>query len=241
MFNLGEAADIARRGRLALHLKMASSQRHGPSFVAIAPPSRKLALTYDDGPNDPHTNRLMAVLDRHGVRATFFLIGQSVESHPHIARSLVAAGHAIGNHSYSHPDLTTLSATEVRDELRRATCAIEDVMDVTPALFRPPFGRRNQGVLEIARELGMTPVMWSAAAYDWTATSHEDLANTLRSQIRGGEVIQFHDGDHRKPGGDRSVCVRATDELVAHYHSIGFEFVTVTEMMASAESEVAVP
>ena len=231
---------IVDRTRLALHIMRASSQLYGPSFTGLAQGTRKLALTYDDGPNHPYTSQLLEVLEKHGVHATFFLIGRFVVERPDIARSLVDAGHAVGNHTYSHPDLTVLPPAQIKSELDAGSRAIEDVTGVSPKLFRPPFGRRNRRILSMARKCGMAPVMWNAACFDWKAESSENIGSTLISLIRGGEVLQFHDGGHRKLGVDRSNCIKVTDEILLHYRDSGYEFVTVPEMMrTSVQPELA--
>ena len=96
-----------------------TSQLYGRTFIGLHRGSRLLALTYDDGPNDPYTWRMMEVLERHGVKATFFLSGDSLQQKPEIARALVAAGHAIGSHTWDHPNLIFGSAAEVRRQLQR--------------------------------------------------------------------------------------------------------------------------
>lgn len=217
-----------------MHLRLAAADWHGASFTGLAPGARQLALTFDDGPNDPDTPRLLEVLARHGVPATFFLIGRFVAERPDIARAIVAAGHAVGNHTHTHPDLTTLVPAALEQELDAASRAIEDASGVRPRLFRPPFGRRRRRILATVRARGMTPVMWRAAGYDWKAGWGDHIVRTLESQVRGGEVIQLHDGGHRRLGIDRSRGVRATDGILRHFLEEGFEFVTVTEMLRLA-------
>lgn len=220
------------RARLALHIMRSSSQLYGSTFCGLPRGTRKLALTYDDGPNDSCTPRLLEVLEKHGVHATFFLIGKFVTARPDIARFLVEAGHAVGNHTYSHPDLTLLPASQLQNELDSTSRAIEDATGASPNLFRPPYGRRNRRILSVVQERGMTTVMWRAACYDWKAKSHENIGHMI-SLIRGGDVLQFHDGSHRSLGVDRSNCIEYTDIILRHYRDLGYEFVTVPEMMRS--------
>ena len=134
-----------------------------------------------------------------------------------VVQMLMEAGHAVGNHTYSHPDLTALSPPQLPGELDRASRAIEDATGVRPNLFRPPFGRRNRRILSVVQAHGMTTVMWRVACYDWKAKSHENIVSTLISLIRGGEVVLFHDGSHMDLGVDRSNCVEATDEILRHF------------------------
>jgi peptidoglycan/xylan/chitin deacetylase (PgdA/CDA1 family) len=206
-------------------------QWYGSTFTRARGNTRQLALTYDDGPNDPDTLRLLEVLARHGVRATFFLLGRHVRMRPDIARQVVQAGHAVGNHTYSHPLLIFQSAARIRAQIRDCQAAIEDATAVTPVLFRPPFGGRRPGVLRIAREMGLQPVMWTVTAYDWDARSAEAIESTVASHVRGGDVILLHDGGHLDMGADRSRTVAATERLIVKYKAQGYQFVTVPEMM----------
>jgi peptidoglycan/xylan/chitin deacetylase (PgdA/CDA1 family) len=199
-----------------------------------------LALTYDDGPNVPYTLQLMQTLAELDIRATFFLIGNFVAKHPQMALSLAKAGHAIGNHTYSHPDLTTLCSSQVRDELEKTQSAIKDATGSVPSLWRPPFGRRNRSAITVSQECGLKLVMWKAACYDWIAKSPEGIVDVLLPLIRGGEVIHLHDGDHRNQSADRSNCIKATRQVVQHLCGLGYQFVTVPEMMEGTERTGAV-
>src|SRR5262245_13812803 len=120
-----------------------SGQWYGKTFTRLPRATKKLALTYDDGPNDPHTLRLMEVLDKHDVRATFLCIGRHAQQKPQIVRDLVKAGHVVGNHTYTHPNLALQSQTQVRIQLTACQNILSDVMGVAPKLFRPPYGGRR--------------------------------------------------------------------------------------------------
>jgi peptidoglycan/xylan/chitin deacetylase (PgdA/CDA1 family) len=209
-----------------------TGQWYGRTFTGLARGSRQIALTYDDGPNDPHTLRLLEVLARHGVPATFFLIGRYVQQRPDVAREVVRAGHVVGNHTFTHPLLTFKSATEIREELSQCRAALQDAVGEHSNLFRPPFGGRRPAVLRVARELGLEPVMWNVTGYDWNAPPTEVIERKVTRQIRGGDVILLHDGGHKQMGADRSQTVIATDHLIAGYKSEGYEFVTIPQMMS---------
>ncbi len=218
-----------------VHSMLPRSQLYGASFHGAAPGSRRLAFTFDDGPNDRYTSQLLEVLARHEVKATFFLLGRYVEARPELARAVAEAGHAIGNHGYSHRNLIFLSDNETRQELKRTSEAIAAAAGIGPALFRPPFGGRRPGTFALARQCGMTPVMWRIIGNDWRAGSAESIVRRVCSRIRGGEVIVLHDGGHRALGADRSHTVRATDEIVRRCQGQGFRFVTVSEMMSDGK------
>jgi peptidoglycan-N-acetylglucosamine deacetylase len=211
-----------------------TGQWYGRTFTNLSRGTKQLALTYDDGPNDPNTLRLMEVLARHHVRATFFLIGRFVQQRPDIVREIVKAGHVIGNHTFTHPLLTFKSAAEVRKELTDCRSAIQDAIGEHSNLFRPPFGGRRPAVLRIAHELGLEPIMWNVTGYDWNALPAEVIERKVSRHIRGGDVILLHDGGHKQMGADRSQTVLATDHLITRYKSEAYEFVTIPQMMEPA-------
>ncbi len=208
-----------------------TGQLYGRTFTGLAHTTRHLALTFDDGPNDPHTLRLLEVLARHNVHATFFLIGRYVRQRPDIVRAIANAGHAIGNHTFTHPLLIFKSAAEIRRQLSDCRAAIHDAVGEHSNLFRPPFGGRRPAVLRIARELGLEPVMWNVTGYDWNAPPAPVIEASVVRRIRGGDVILLHDGGHKQLGADRSQTVLATDRLIARYKSQGYDFVTIPEMI----------
>lgn len=211
-----------------------TGQWYGRAFSGLARGYKQLALTYDDGPNDPHTLRLLDVLARHQVRATFFLIGRYVAQRPDIVERLVNAGHVVGNHTFTHPLLIFKPASEIRQQLSDCKKALDDAAPQHSNLFRPPFGGRRPAVFRIARTLGLEPVMWRVTGYDWNAPSVEHIERKVTRQARGGDVILLHDGGHLEFGADRSYTVAATDRLLARYKSEGYRFVTVPEMMGQA-------
>jgi len=208
-----------------------TGQWYGRTFTGLPRGTKQLALTFDDGPNDPHTLRLLEVLAKHAVHATFFSVGRYVQQRPDIIREIIKAGHAVGNHTFTHPVLTFKSATEVRKELSSCHAALQDAIGEHSNLFRPPFGGRRPAVLRIARELGLKPVMWNVTGYDWSAPPAVVIVQKVTKQIRGGNVILLHDGGHKQMGADRSQTVLATDHLITKYKSEGYEFTTIPEMM----------
>ena len=213
-----------------------TGQWYGRTFTSLARGTKQLALTYDDGPNDPHTLRLLEVLAKHNVRATFFLIGRYVQQRPEIVREVVKAGHVIGNHTFTHPLLTFKSSAEVRKELTDCRSAIQDAVGKHSSLFRPPFGGRRPAVLRIARELGLEPIMWNVTGYDWNAPAATVIEKKVSSQIRGGDVILLHDGGHKQMGADRSQTVLATDHLITRYKSEGYDFGTIQQMLEGPQA-----
>ena len=227
----GTAASLAIAVAAGYQSMAPTGQWYGRTFTGLERGTRQLALTYDDGPNDLHTQRLLEVLARHDVRATFFLIGRYAQQRPEIAREVAKAGHVVGNHTFTHPFLSLKSNRQVRKELTDCRAALQDAIGDHSNLFRPPFGARRPAVLRIARELGLEPIMWNVTGYDWNAPPAALIEQKVAKQIRGGDVILLHDGGHRQMGADRSQTVLATDRLITSYKSKGYEFVTIPQMM----------
>lgn len=194
---------------------------------------QEAALTFDDGPNDPYTQRLLDILARHQVRATFFLIGDFVRGRPEIARAIHRAGHLLGNHTMSHPSLFWERPSRVRKELAGCNSAIEDATGEAVKWFRPPFGARRPDVLRAAEELDLTPVMWNVWGHDWDASQPGTVTALVQSGIRRNQAcrrssnILLHDGGHGQLGADRSVTVAATGNLLEAWSGSGVRLVTV--------------
>jgi peptidoglycan-N-acetylglucosamine deacetylase len=218
-------------GRTFIGLPRTGLSGTGLPRTGLARGTRQFALTFDDGPNDPHTLKLLEVLARHNARATFFLIGRYVRERSDLVREIAGAGHAIGNHTFTHPLLIFQSESEIRQQLSDCRAAIQDAIGEHSNLFRPPFGGRRPAVLRIARELGLEPVMWNITGYDWNAPPAAQIEAHVSRQVRGGDVILLHDGGHKQMGADRSQTVIATDHLIARYKNEGYEFATIPEMM----------
>jgi peptidoglycan/xylan/chitin deacetylase (PgdA/CDA1 family) len=203
-----------------------------PAVFATHP--RQIALTFDDGPNPSVTPRLLELLDRHSIRATFFLIGRFVAICPALTKDLVAHGHAVGNHTYSHPPLFRLTLQEVEEELVQCQRVIASAVGEAPMWMRPPFGGWGphvRGAMLKAKLRGVA--MWSVSCQDWIIKSSDQLVQRLvgkvgKSSCRG-EVILLHDGDYRIQSGRREQILSALDHLIPRWLDAGYEFVTVND------------
>ncbi|HZZ40736.1 MAG TPA: polysaccharide deacetylase family protein [Acidobacteriaceae bacterium] len=202
------------------------SQLFGSTLVAGRDPA-EFALTYDDGPNDPWTGRLLDLLAQQRVRATFFLIGRHIRQRPDLVREIQAAGHLVGNHTVTHPWLAMQSPRRVREELAGCNAALEDILGAQARFFRPPHGARRPDVLRAARQLGLTTVLWNAMGFDWrpnitaariAASLERGIARNQRA-CRGSNLL-LHDGSHLALGADRSQSVDAT-RLILERHPPG--------------------
>jgi peptidoglycan-N-acetylglucosamine deacetylase len=189
-----------------------------------------LALTFDDGPNPAVTPGLLDLLERHGARGTFFLMGSRVRAFPELTREIAARGHAIGNHTETHPNLIFLPARKLQEELHRCHEAIESVADYRPRWMRPPFGFRGPVLSGVVRRLGYTGVaMWSRLVHDWKPQAAEPVIRRLR-RVVGGDIVLMHDGDYRVAEGDRHHTVAALKYWLPRWEEVGLKFVTVNEI-----------
>ncbi len=192
-------------GGAAYAARWPTSQIFGSTLIdAMEPPGpvHTVALTYDDGPSERNTPALLDLLAAGNVRATFFLIGSHVRRHPALARRIAEAGHTIGNHTEMHPDLVRKDAARIHGELTRCQQTIFDVTGMTPSFFRPPYGSRRPLVLRMARELGLTPVLWNVTAKDWKAIGVPAILRNvdrgLTANRRRGRTsnVLLHDASH---------------------------------------------
>ena len=232
------AAGTAALAVLAGYHTMASrSQLYGQTFIGNRR-RRQIALTFDDGPNDPYTFQLLDILAKHNVQATFFMIGQYVDQRPDIACAVADARHVVGNHTYTHPNLILRSEWQVRDEIVRCERALQDAVgDRYAKLFRPPFGGRRPASLRTIRKLGWTPVMWNVTGFDWDAKSAEYIEGKVTRQVKGGDVVLLHDGGHLQFGANRGFTVQAVEKLIRRYQGEGFKFRTIPEMMEESSKD----
>jgi peptidoglycan/xylan/chitin deacetylase (PgdA/CDA1 family) len=178
-----------------------------------------VALTIDDGPSPVYTPQVLRVLEEHGVTATFSMVGQSVASYPGIAREVASAGHAIANHTWSHPDMAVLSPAAMRDEITRAADAVHAATGRWPTLFRAPYGAWSPGLLRYCTAQGLTPLDWSVDPRDWARPGVTAIVRDILRTTRSGSVILEHDG-----GGDRSQTVAALKIVLPRLLDEGFRF-----------------
>lgn len=213
------------------------SQIFGRTLIAGNDPN-EIALTYDDGPNDAYTERLLDLLARHEARATFFLIGRFARERAALVRRIRDAGHTIGNHTWTHPRLMFSSSKRVRAELAATNAALEDILGEKVEYFRPPYGARRPDVLRTARSMGLIPVLWNVTVFDWKPIPSARLQQTMengirRNQRRGsGSNLLLHDGGDAGIGVDRSRTLAATGALLEAWRGKA-RFVTVKEWRGS--------
>ena len=243
LFIAGLAAAAGAGGITAYGAFYPRSQIFGPAIWCTDSP-RKLALTFDDGPNPAITPKLLDLLDRFDAKATFFLIGRFVRECPELVKETVARGHSVGNHTETHPNLFWSSPTQIRIELRLCQDAIRSAAGSPPKWFRPPYGMRNPWAIRLARELGCQTEMWTLIPGDWRDKPVEWLIprmqpiadHVLKCSKPGanadagrGDVLCLHDGSHRGLDGDRTRTLAALEHWLPRWRDLGLEFVTIDE------------
>jgi peptidoglycan-N-acetylglucosamine deacetylase len=170
------------------------SQWLGPADWHGRTDTSSVALTFDDGPS-ADTDLILNVLLEHNVPATFFMIGYQVERQPQVARRVIAEGHEIGNHSYSHPIYLFRSPHETRRQLGRTQEVIAETTGVSPVFSRPPCGVRTPAYFSAAREMNLRTVQWSVAGFDWKRIGAATIAHHVLKDVTAGSIILLHDGD----------------------------------------------
>ncbi len=183
-----------------------------------------VALTFDDGPHPVMTAKVLDVLGKHGVKATFFLVGENVGKYPELVRRMVREGHVICSHSYGHGfGFTYSSVAEVQDELEKCRAAIGNASGKRPLLFRPPFGVTNPNIGKAVRRTGMKCVGWSVRSLDTVEkTPREDIVRRVMKKLHNGAVVLLHD---RCDGADIML-----DELIRQMEGRGYGFVTADQL-----------
>jgi peptidoglycan/xylan/chitin deacetylase (PgdA/CDA1 family) len=192
----------------------------------------KIALTFDDGPQDVYTPQILDILKKYHVKATFFLIGKNVEAFPEVAKRIAQEGHCIGNHTYSHPDLILKNKEQIRLELQKTEEAIYNATGVRPYLFRPPYGADNHWVSLEVENLGYVIIQWSVSGLNGRKDSRFDkLAQKVITNTKNGSIILLHDGNRLSNKIDRSQIIKALPIIIETLQRQGYQFVTIPELL----------
>jgi chitin deacetylase len=204
------------------------------NHVPLSQPDKIVALTFDDGPWGTSTSQVLDILKQYDVRATFFWVGQHLKRYPQIAKQIMESGHAVGNHSWSHP-IHVQSPGRAAAEIDQTDQLIQELTGTKTELFRPPGGFLDTGLSDYAQQQGKAIMMWSADSKDYYVSAPVLIDNVL-SNVTPGGIILLHDG-----GGDRSATVQALPMIITALRQQGYEFVTVPELMKRAVSPTAAP
>jgi len=184
-----------------------------------------VAMTFDDGPSPLTTPRLLDILKQRNIKATFFMIGQNAERNPEIVKRILAEGHEIGNHSWTHPQLSKLSDERVTEEITKTQDAIKNACGYTPILLRPPYGAITSRQKEwIEKQFGLSVIMWSVDPFDWKRPGASVIEQRILAGARPGAIILSHD-----------IHKQTVDAMPATLDALaqkGYKFVTVSQLIA---------
>ena len=230
-------------GFLFVNNKMQASPDFNPA--SLPPPMRRvitpvkadlsdtsaghsICLTFDDGPDPAYTPKILDMLADYNAKATFFVVGEAASRLPHLVEQIINAGHAIGNHTYSHRHPWLMSAEHAKQEVWLANKVIKDITGSTPRWFRPPFGRLRTAMREQAHAEQMMTVLWSRSVIDWGVFGTKAGISRRLNNIVAGDIVLLHDGrpEHNRPGltyqclpqflrrlADKSLIAHSLDEI----------------------------
>ena len=202
----------------------------GRNIVRLNTDQRIVALTYDDGPNPPDTDRLLDVLAKHDVKATFFMIGNRIEKHPETVNRVIAEGHHIGNHTYSHPVLGFLPPFYVQRQIERTDDLLQQHGISKDSLFRAPMLTRFLPVASVLAKLDRTHISCNVWSWDWTTQNPDKITKTVLKKTRPGSIIVLHDGIAGNENANRSGTIEATDKIITALKHDGYQFVRLSDV-----------
>ena len=218
----------------AAGLRQAVYKRWDGAVYRVPVAQKEVALTFDDGPSPQFTPQILQILDAYGVKATFFVVGNQAKLYPGLIREIAERGHAIGNHTFTHPsDIRELTEAQFLAELVLTSRVVEQSAGIRPRLFRPPKGRFGSRELRLAESLGYQVVLWSVSADHHEATTPQRMAARVIRMVRPGVIILMHDG----PLPIRWRDVAALPLIIEELLELGYRFVTVPELLLEGFSE----
>ncbi|AFZ03827.1 polysaccharide deacetylase family protein [Calothrix sp. PCC 6303] len=217
-----------------LFQKLAATSKYqimGEYFNQVETNDSVVALTYDDGPNPEYTVKLINLLDNLGVKATFFAIGKEIQAHPQVIKQLVASGHEVGNHSYSHQKMIWKTPKFLLKEINKTDELLRELGVKNEILFRAPFGFKRLTLPYILKQQKKKNILWSLDPKDYQESDPEIIANRILENIKPGTIILLHDG-----GGDRTATINATRIVINRLQAEGYRFLTVSQLLQTQVS-----
>jgi peptidoglycan-N-acetylglucosamine deacetylase len=224
------AMDLSGRIGYAIGAERAIPRVTRRVLCSVRTQERKVALTFDDGPNPDWTPPLLAKLAEYRVPATFFVLGRNLERHPEIGRQIVREGHEVGNHTYDHRILPLSSTAGIVRELESTQALISELLDVRPVFLRPPNGLFSRRVLDVADRLGYRVVVGDVFPVDVALPGPEVITARVLRRVRPGSIIILHDGYVGRFDRDKSQTIRAMDGLLPRLRDQGYEFVMLSRL-----------
>ncbi len=201
----------------------------GRAVPAAAASGRNIALTFDDGPYPPYTDRLLDVLKAKKVHVTFFLVAEQAQQYPELVRRMTAEGHTVGLHAFRHRDFLKLTEEEKRKDLEQGKNLLRDITGNNPVYWRPPHGFRDFSVMETAAAQNLTVVNWSVIPRDWTGIDSQEIFRRVMDKAEDGSIVLLHDGDSPGYRASRQATVDAVAPLIDSLREKGYHLVSLEE------------
>ncbi|NRD78967.1 polysaccharide deacetylase family protein [Bacillus sp. BRMEA1] len=193
---------------------------------------KRVALTFDDGPDNYYTPKILDILKAKGVKATFFMVGKEAKRFPDIVKRIADEGNALGNHSWDHPKLWTLNNQQITQEIVSTQNEIQQITGQRTTLFRPPYGRVTPADITLIHNLGYRVIDWSVDTLDWKGTSAPNILQIVNKEVSPGGIILEHSlASHP---GELNGTVQALPQIIDHLRAQGYEFVTVPELLGES-------
>ena len=187
-----------------------------------------VAISFDAAWGRANTEGILDILDRYGVKTTFFLVGFWAEAHPDLVKELVSRGHEIGNHSSTHPHMAKQSPSQIREELRKTSDLVKSITGQPTTLFRPPYGEYNDAVVRVSREEGYECVQWNVDSLDWKNISAQDMISRCTKNLSPGDIVLFHN--------DSKYILDALPAILEYYQQAGYNIIPVSQILLQGET-----
>lgn len=234
---LAAAAGVLTAGVLTLLAVLPNNNFYGQVICQVPVQKKLIALTYDDGPYLPYTLELLQVLQEKQVKATFFMVGDNAFKRQEAVRQVSRQGHEVALHAGSHRDLLKLDREAVAANIDSGKTTMEWLTGKKIQYMRPPHGFRDWAVMKDINQAGLTAVNWSVIPRDWTNPGSDVIADRVCSKVFPGAIILLHDGDSPKNIASRQQTVEATAAIIDRLRAEGYEFVTVSQLLAAKEEK----
>ncbi len=212
-------------------VSVCSEKEAGHVFAKNRSKSKKVALTFDDGPHPRYTEAILDILEEYGITATFFVIGVNVENYPRAMERLISSGCEIGNHTYSHKNITKENEQDIIREIQQCEEAIMKMTNQKPCLLRPPEGAYEKNLCNMALKLNYNIILWSIDTMDWAHNPSQKIADEVLSSLSDGDIILMHD----YVSGKNTTC-EALRLMIPEILKRGYEFVTVSELISGEDA-----
>jgi polysaccharide deacetylase family sporulation protein PdaB len=231
-----QKSDVAAKANNAGTSLSELRKKYSDSFIFHGPSaSKQIALTFDDAPDTVYTPKVLDILKKNGVKATFFIIGNLAEKHPEIVRRIVREGHVIGNHSYGHAQLKKLSQAKFIQEIEKTEQVLLPLVGYTPHLMRPPYGAVNDEELAWLKENGYLTVNWNVDPQDWKGLPGKEVYDRAVATAVSGSIILMHSATGE--GGSLQGTVEALPDIIETLRGKGYKLVTLPELLQTKKGK----